>query len=140
MNTIPRDMFSDLDRFFNGGYQPAKSQRTQSAYSPRIDVIEHDDSYQLIAELPGVEKSNIAITVQDATLTISANNSAEEKTDTHTRVLRRERQLGQFSRSFKVGKDIQQDNIQAQYKDGLLILTVPKVKPAAPVKRTIEIH
>jgi HSP20 family protein len=138
MNISARDTFFDLDTFFNGAYQPVTRSKAQSAYSPRVDIIEQADSYQLIAELAGVSKENISVTVKDAVLTIEANN--KPAVDSDTKVLRRERQFGQFVRSFKVGKGIEQESIAASFKDGLLYLTVPKAKPAEATSRTIEIH
>jgi HSP20 family protein len=137
MNVTRANSFLDLNNILNGFYQPTTTKKAE-VYSPRVDIIEHEDNYQLIAELAGISKSDISITVNDSVLTIAAES--KPNTEESSKVLRRERQFGKFERSFKVGENIEQENIAASFKDGILYLTVPKLKPVEPTVRNIEIH
>lgn len=140
MTTIARDTLFNMDTLFNSYLHPVANQPTRRRHAPHIDITEFDDRYQLVAELAGISKDDIAITVEDATLTITANRKPDTTPAADGKVLRRERQFGQFVRSFKIGEDIAQDSIQATFKEGLLYLTVPKLKEPAAKSRTIEIH
>jgi HSP20 family protein len=147
MNITQRNRAFDFDNFFNGFYQPsvnakshAKNTATNNTFSPRVDVIELAESYQLVAELPGISKENIAVTVDDTILTIEANNKANTSEETQVKTLRTERRIGKFIRSYNLGQDIEQSAIQAEFKDGLLTLTVPKMKEAEVKQHKVEIH
>ncbi len=141
MNLTPRDTFFDLDKFFDGFYQPsAAGKKSNSVFNPHVDIHETDDSYELIAELPGISKDNISVAVDDSTLTIEASNEQETTEEKNGRVLRRERRSGKFIRSFNLGQNIDQSAIKANFKDGLLILTIPKIKEEVIKTRKIDIH
>ncbi|ARN74637.1 Hsp20/alpha crystallin family protein [Oceanicoccus sagamiensis] len=146
MNITQRNRAFDLDNFFNGFYQAAPSARTRAktsssnTFSPRVDVVELNDGYQLIAELPGISKDNIAVTVEDTTLTIEASNTVDNNEQTEAKTLRSERRFGKFVRSYNLGQDIDQAEIKAEFKDGLLTLTVPKAKEPEIKQHKIEIH
>lgn len=149
MNRIARDTFFDLDQFFNGFgptavRKPANGDITantnkERAYTPRVDIAENDQHYQLVAELPGISKDNISITVDESLLRIEASNEPGQD-EQAGKVLRSERRFGKFIRSFNLGKDIDLEEINASFKDGLLILTVPKAKEVQPAVQKIEIH
>ena len=139
MNNTSRLAIRDLDRLFGGFYQPTTATENVKAFSPKVDVYEQDTDYQLIAELPGFNKDSISITVEESTLTISAEVNYEQDAS-QGKLLRKERQSGKFSRSFKLGKDIELADIKASFKDGLLTLTVPKIVEAVVEPRKIEIH
>lgn len=139
----------DLDNFFNGFYQPAPAVKSAAktadrVFSPRIDIYELEQGYQLIAELAGFSKDKINITVDDSVLTIEANNEViENETDPEQakgKVLRKERISGKFARSFNLGQDIDAAGIKAEFKDGLLTLNVPKVEESVKKPLQIDIH
>ncbi len=103
----------------------------------RTDILDKDDHYELQAELPGFQKEDIHIDVENDTLTISAehNDEVEEKKGSY---VRRERKYGSFSRSFDVS-GIKADGISAEYRNGVLTLTLPKKNPELPATRKIDI-
>lgn len=149
MNTIPRDAFFDLNTFFNtnksysGFYQPSIQKNKNSANNTinmSVDIHDTEDSYQLVAELPGITRENIVVTVKDGMLTIEASNQQQANKEKGGKLLRRERRFGKFSRSFNLGQDIEQTDIKASFKDGLLNLMIPKTKEVAPKVQQIEIH
>ena len=106
----------------------------------RTDIRNEDDQYVLEAELPGFSKEDITLDLQDGILTIKAEQKIErdEKNDEGTYV-RRERRLGSVSRSFDVS-GIDEENISANYQDGILKLRLPKMQPVVPETRRIAIQ
>lgn len=96
-------------------------------FFPDIDVIENDDALMLTAELPGLNKDDIDINFNDGTLTIRGEKQVErdeEVKDTHIT----ERRFGKFARSYTLPRAIDADAIKAEMKDGVLIVTVPKIE------------
>lgn len=124
INRKNHNMFDEFfDDFFNFGntlLSPFDSRM-------RTDVTESDTGYVLKADLPGVSKENIKISLNNGVLTINAVSAdAKEEKDTDGRVIRSERYSGNFSRSFYVGEGITEEDIKASYKDGVLTVSVPK--------------
>lgn len=97
-----------------------------STLSFRTDIRETEQAYQVEAELPGLQKDNIDIDYAAPYLTIKAiHQQDQQEEDTDHRVVRRERRYGEYVRRFYV-QDIEEDQIQATLKDGILLLTIPK--------------
>ena len=94
----------------------------------RVDIREDDKAYQLEAELPGVPKDKLNVSVDDGTLTISADLN-EDKQEEHGSYLYSERRTGHVERSFNL-EGIDVENITADYKNGVLMLNLPKEQPA----------
>ncbi|MEE8056845.1 MAG: Hsp20/alpha crystallin family protein [Pseudomonadales bacterium] len=145
MNLAKRDIIFDFDKIFDGFYQPAlrttlQTKNTNTSFSPRVDIHEAADNYALVAELPGINKENLSVTVEDSTLTIEASNEQQSTEEGTTKALRKERHFGKFIRSFNLGQNIEQSDIKASFKDGLLNLTIPKVKEEVVKARQIDIH
>ncbi|MCI5502416.1 MAG: Hsp20/alpha crystallin family protein [Lachnospiraceae bacterium] len=94
----------------------------------KTDVKEHDDSYELIIDIPGFSKDEIKASLDNGYLTISAAKGLdkEEKDKESGRYIRRERYAGACQRSFYVGEGVKQEDIKAEFKHGILRLTVPK--------------
>ena len=103
----------------------------------RTDVVDTGDAYKLDAELPGFNKDDIKIDVENDVLTISAERKLENDENKHNFV-KRERFYGSYSRSFDVS-GIEVDRIEAAYNDGVLTLTMPKKVETAPASRRLEI-
>ncbi len=103
----------------------------------RTDLQDTGDSFVLTAELPGFEKEDIHLSVNAGVLTIEAQHSTDQQRNQNGWVLQ-ERHTGSYSRTFTLN-DIQEDAITAAYKDGILTLTLPKTRPAAPQRREITI-
>jgi len=103
----------------------------------RVDVREDDKAYQLEAELPGVPKDKLNVCVDDGTLTISADLN-EEKKEEKANYLYSERRSGHVERSFNL-EGIDADNIKADYRNGVLLVTLPKEQPT-PKKEAKKIE
>ncbi len=127
----PFRAFDEMERNFFGNAQS----NVLSAF--RTDVIDTGDAYKLDAELPGFNKDDIKIDVENDVLTISAERKLENN-DEKPNFVKRERFYGSYSRSFDVS-GIEVDGIQASYTDGVLTLTMPKKVETAPASRRLEI-
>lgn len=108
-------------------------------FAPRVDIKESDGHYEVTADLPGVKKDDISVTLENGVLTIAAETEKVDEEKKDDRVIRRERQYGKFMRSFTVG-DIDESKITAKFEDGVLRLTTPKEDSAAAESRRIEVH
>jgi HSP20 family protein len=141
MNQFLRNDFFDLDRFFETAYQPVLQKKsTDRQLNPSIDIFDSEDAYSLTAELPGIGKENITVSVENSTLTIIANSPQPTSDQQNSKVVRQERRYGTFRRSFNLGKDVDQTAIEASYNDGLLLLRIPKIQEATEKTRHIDIH
>ena len=98
----------------------------------KTDVKETDDGYQVAVDLPGFKKDEIKIKLENGTLTINAAKGLDkDEKNKEGKYVRRERYAGSMSRSFYVGDEVTQDEIQAKYEDGILRLNIPKKEKAA---------
>ncbi len=102
-----------------------------------MNIEETKDAYKISVELPGMEKDDIDIEVKDNVLTISGEKKEERESEEGT-FYRRERRFGKFSRSINLPNDINIDDISAEYKNGVLMLTLPKTEEAKPKKITVK--
>lgn len=120
------DLFDfPFDKEFFGGRNPLYGKHAKNLM--RTDVRETDSSYELDVDLPGFKKEDIKATVENGYLTISAAKGLEKKEEGEKgEFIRRERYTGQCSRSFYIGEDIKENEIQARFEDGILKLSVPK--------------
>lgn len=126
------DAFDNFERNFFGG--------TPAATTFRTDIRDEGDKFVLEAELPGFRKEDIQLHLKDGILTVAAQRTASsEEKDAKGNYIRRERRFGSFARSFDVA-GIDEESISAAYQDGILELTLPKAKPAAPAVRQITIQ
>ena len=125
MMLMPRrdfDLFGDdffRDDFFKG----------EKNNLMKTDIKETDNSYILDIDLPGYKKEDIKVDITDGYLTINAKASNEVDEEEKGKFVRRERFVGECSRSFYVGEDVKEDEIKASFKNGILNLEVPKVNP-----------
>ena len=140
MSLVPRSRLFDIDRFFDDAWpRTAASAEMGEFFAPKVDIKEVGDHYEISAELPGIPRENIQVHVKDGILTLEAEHSEEEKEEKEGRVIRQERRYGKFMRSFNLGGEVQEEDIKASFKDGVLTLEAPKVKEKVPERRRIEI-
>jgi HSP20 family protein len=138
--TTTLDRMLTLNRALDEAFTTSMSgAETARVWVPAIDLIEKKDAYVVRAELPGVDRANIEITLEKSILTISGQKSAlTEAPDEELRVFAAERVSGSFSRSLRMPDYIDGEKIAADYKDGLLTITIPKAELAQP--RKIEVR
>lgn len=129
------DFPSLLDDFFNDGFFPAFF---STGNAIKADIRETEKEFIVEAEIPGAKKDEIKLDLDENSLTISVERDEEDKEE-KANYLRRERRYGSCSRSFYVN-NINQDDVKAEYKDGILKVTMPKLEPSKPKKRKIDIN
>lgn len=140
MNLIPRDSLFDIDRFFESNWLPFGGSGLQAgSFTPRVDVKDSGNAYEISVELPGVDKKDIHVSLQNGVLKLEAETRQEKKEEKEGRVIRQERRYGKFVRSFDVGAQVQEKDITARFDNGILTLTAPKAKPEKESVKRIEI-
>ena len=141
MMMIPRkrnefDLFRD---FFEGDdFFPVRGQ----SQIMKTDIKEKKDKYVIEMDLPGYEKENINLSLKDGYLEVSAKVEKEESSDEHERYVQKERFYGECSRNFYVGEVVEETDIHAEFKNGILSITIPKkeAKKEIPEAKRIEIQ
>ncbi len=130
----------ELDRLFETPVtQWANASRFLSGAVPALDVHEDKDNYIVKAELPGMKKEDIDVSLQDGVLSISGERKSEESTE-NTTLYRSERFFGRFQRTVKLPASVSADKIKAQYKDGVLTVTLPKTEEAKPKQIDVQVN
>ncbi|POS85271.1 hypothetical protein EPUL_003725 [Erysiphe pulchra] len=149
-------LLGEFDQYSRGVDRPSQLSRTNS-YTPKFDIKELPESYQLFGELPGLEHKDVEIEFTDAsTLTIKGssersytdgfgsdassekNKKKEEKQETESTFWVMERNVGEFSRSFGFPVPVDQDGVKASLKNGILSVIVPKAKKQESRRITIQ--
>lgn len=140
------NLFDDLDNMLGltGFDENRKHDPLFGKNASRImktDIRETDTSFELDIDLPGFKKEDIQAHLKDGYLTISAQKGLErdQKEEKTGRYIRRERYSGSCSRSFYVGENVTEEDIQAKFENGILQISVPKKAPQVPVQKQIQI-
>lgn len=128
-NTL--DPFRDFERFFN------QVLRTPNTLSMPMDLHQDEDKFIARIDLPGVDPSTIDIDVDDRVLTVRAERRSES-TQEGRRWLARERSVGTYARQLSLGRGLAVDQIDADYSDGVLTLTIPVAEEAKPRKIQVK--
>ena len=109
----------------------------QGAY-PKVNVYEYDDKIGIIAEIPGLDKKDVTVDVEEGVLTISGDKHGFAESD-GAKCITRELKQSSFKRSFNLGEHLDGDNVGASFKDGMLSISVPKKEPEKPKKKFVKI-
>lgn len=128
------NVFRDFEKDFFGSEMPVNT--------CKVDIRDEGEKLVLEAEMPGFKKEDIKIDIEGGLLKLSAErkNEKEEKSENSgVTYLRRERNYGSFQRSFNI-EDIDADKIQAEYTNGILIMSLPKKAPETPASRRLDIN
>lgn len=138
-NITRSDLFDNmLDDVFKGFF--VRPVHMEGAQTPQIkvDVRESDKSYIVHAEIPGVRKEDIHVTIDGNVVNILAEVKGERETTEGEKLLRRERYIGKVSRAFSLAQDIDDSQSSAKYQDGVLELVLPKRAAANSRKLSIQ--
>ena len=144
---LDRDSFlTPFDRMFDdivGKQFPEINQQVgvnpfQGTAYPKVNVYEYDTKIGVIAEIPGLDKKDLNIEVEEGVLTVSGDKS-HGFDEGKAKVLRRELKHSSFKRQFTLGEQLDGDNISANFKDGILSIEIPKIEPALPKKNIVKI-
>jgi HSP20 family protein len=136
-----------LDEFFSGFFRPIRVAKDAGAVSIKVDVTEQDGAYLVHAEIPGVKKDDIQVTIEGNQVTIAAevkkeweakNGGAKNEGKIADRVLRSERYYGAVYRSFVLPVDLDESTSEAKYESGVLELKLAKKPTLAGRKLTVQ--
>jgi len=108
-------------------------------WAPSVDIEEEEDKYVIKADLPGVDKKDIDVKLENGVLSIRGEKQTETETGKGTKRHRTERFHGTFARSFTLPDAVKADNVNASYKDGVLELSIPKAEEAKPKSIDIKV-
>lgn len=140
LGTIQDDINRLFDTALRAGNLPSVEEGLEGReWTPEIDIYENDDNFVIEADIPGMDIKDIKIEVQDNTLTIKGEKKFEEKTE-KDKYIRVERLYGSFYRSLSLPMNVDSDKIDANYKDGTLVLTLPKTEQAKPKQIKVKAH
>ena len=122
-------------------YEPIKKagQRIADWFAPRSDASVSQDAYEITMELPGVDADDIDVAVQDGMLVVTGEKRSEHE-ETGRSYFFSEREYGAFQRAFRIPADAQQEAIDADFKNGVLVICIPKVRAEAGVSRKVNIR
>lgn len=135
-----RDMLSlrgDMDRLFSGLFGGVPEDR-EGFWAPVVDIEEDNDKILVKAEIPGMTREDIKVSVQGNLLTITGERKQENETKNKT-FHRIERAYGKFSRMITLPTDVDADKVKATYKDGILNVALPKPESVKPKNIDVEI-
>ena len=145
--TISRDNFlAPFDKMFDNMFETNFPEVAQSvgvnpfsntAY-PKVNVYEYDDKVGVVAEIPGIDKKNLEVDVEDDVLTIKGSKHGFDEDDSAT-ILRRELKHSAFERKFTLGDSLDGDKVKANFKGGLLSIEIPKKEEAKPKRNFVKI-
>ena len=135
------DVISDFDNLVNHFVRPARESANDGhSLVPTVDISETDGAYIVKAELPGVKKEDLDVSIKDGLLSINAESRFEHKEETDGRLIRQERRYGKFVRSMRLGGDVDEAKVTAEYNDGILVLTLPKTEEVKPKKIEVQVQ
>ena len=136
-NTNPLNVFEDVfGTLFNDSVGSFAKATQAGTWSPAVDIVESTDAYTLTADLPGLTKGDINLSVEEGVLTLTGERKSEHienKEFGH----RYERAYGKFSRSFQLDSGVENGKIKAEFKNGLLKVELPKVEASKPFEVSI---
>lgn len=141
MVSIARNFALDdaFDNMFRGFFvRPVQLDAKDTVAKFRVDIAENDTAYTVHAELPGVKKEDINISVEGDEVAISAEAKTEKEVKEGSRVLRTERYQGKLYRAFTLGVAIDEAAVSAKFADGVLEVTLPKKATASAKRITIQ--
>lgn len=134
------DLMNRYNRMFGltrAGEREGKDLFSRSDWAPAVDIKETDQAFTVEAELPGMSKDDVKVTVHDGVLTIKGERRQEEETE-DKKMHRIERFYGSFMRRFTLPDNVDENSVKANFKDGLLTLTINKAEPKEP--KAIEVN
>jgi HSP20 family protein len=134
------DLRDEIDRLFESPLSElTRTSQLLSGWTPALDVYENKDNFVVKAELPGMKKEDIEVSLHDGSLSISGERQAESK-HAEGEVYRAERFFGRFQRTVTLPTTVAADKVKAAYNDGVLTITLPKTEEAKPKKIDVSVN
>ena len=134
-------MSRDIDRMWKDFASSDNRPRIEfGEFKPRVDIIEDDKNIYFEAELAGVRKEDVKVSVNDENIMTIKGEKKFERKDEVKVCCRNERAYGNFTRAFQLPDNVDSEKIEAKYDSGVLTLTLPKIEPVKPKEQTVEIQ
>lgn len=134
------ELRNEIDRLFESPLtELVRASGLLSSWTPALDVYEEKDDIVVRAELPGMKKEEIDVSLHDGSLSISGERRNEKKFE-DAEVHRTERFVGRFQRTVALPTPVAGDRVKAQYKDGILTITLPKTEEAKPKQIDVQVN
>lgn len=132
----------EFGRAFDNFFSPIRwvEEAAGQSFAPAVDVVERENDFRVRADLPGIKKEDINVVLEDGVLTISAESKFERDEKNADRLVRQERHYGKYVRSLRLGTQIDDKKVKANYKDGVLELTLSKAEEAKPKKISVDVN
>ena len=128
-----------VNRLFESSYNGRNSESALTTWAPAVDIYETENELVLKADLPAIDEKDLDIRIENNTLTVRGERKFEKQVNEDS-YLRVERSYGSFSRSFSLPTTVNTEAIKAEYKNGVLTITLPKKETAKPRQVKVEIH
>ncbi len=141
------NVVNEFDNIFDNFLKPARERTVESSSRvPAVDISESETAYVLTADMPGVAREDLNITIEEGVLTfgtataetVDTEQAESEVTEVTSKQIRRERRTGAYSRTLRLADDVDESAVAATLKDGVLTLTLPKQPKIEP--RKIDVH
>ncbi|MGO8675755.1 MAG: Hsp20/alpha crystallin family protein [Limisphaerales bacterium] len=133
------DLRDEIDRLFEMPLADlARTSQVLSGWTPAMDLCEDKDNLYLKAELPGMKREDIEVSLHEGTLSISGERKSQSNYE-DAEVHRSERFFGRFQRTVSLPAPVSPDKVKAQYKDGVLTVTLPKTEEAKPKQIDVRV-
>lgn len=131
----------DIDRMFEGFFRPMRwvEEAAGDTFVPAMNIKERENEYVVQTDLPGIRKEDINVTLENGLLTITAERKTEEERKEGEQELRREVRYGRYTRSLRLGTQIDEKGVKASYRDGVLELILPKAEEVKPRKIAVDV-
>jgi HSP20 family protein len=127
----------ELDRLFDSSFAPAfRTPGSSNRWTPALDVYQDKDQFTVVAELPGLKKEDIELSLHDGVITISGERKQEKKGEEG---YKNERFFGRFQRSVTLPSSVDGDKVRATYQDGILKVVLPKAEEAKPKQIEVSV-
>jgi HSP20 family protein len=145
--TVKDDFVTPFDKYFDEVFTNTFPELTkdfgvgffEKQSYPRVDVIDYSDRVEIVAEIPGLEKEEVSVDVEENLLIISGQKSKTISEDDKKTYIRKELKHSSFKRAFVLSDLFDKDNPSAKFENGLLTVTVKKVKPTPPTSKRVKI-
>ena len=135
---VPRNtLINDFDSMLDGIYNDGRNRSIISSNNPSVDIIENENEFELTADLPGLDKKDVNLSIQEGVLKLTADQNTNN--DSKDAYWLRERYSKTYDRSFTLPNNVVEEKINASFKNGSLKVILPKEEEVKPIVKKIKI-